>query len=157
MTARSMPTPEKAWDREVSEAEVNRGDGRSCGARLARFTARCLLHFGCRRLDNRHTSSPEAPGRDRAYTGGFGRARKACAHRLMERGLTHFVASDAHDCTVRTPNLREAYAWLAERWDEEVIRPLFEENPKAALMGEAVEFEFRPGPARNRRWYQFWG
>jgi protein-tyrosine phosphatase len=92
-----------------------------------------------------------------SYTGGFGRAARACAHDLMNRGLTHFVASDAHDCSRRPPSLQEAYSWLADRWEEEWIRPLFEDNPRAVLTGEAIDFEFRPAPIKTRKWYQFWG
>jgi protein-tyrosine phosphatase len=91
-----------------------------------------------------------------SYTGLFGRAARTCAHDLMERGLTHFVASDAHDCRLRPPSLHEAYAWLAERWDEEFVRPLFEDNPKAVLAGEAIDFEFPRSAVRKRKWYRFW-
>jgi protein-tyrosine phosphatase len=92
-----------------------------------------------------------------SYTGLFGRAAKTCAHELIERGLTHFVASDAHDGRTRTPSLREAYTLLADRWGEDAIRPLFEENPRAVLAGEAVDFEFPAGAVTRRKWYQFWG
>jgi protein-tyrosine phosphatase len=91
-----------------------------------------------------------------SYVGSFGRAAQACAHDLMRRGLTHFVASDAHDCRLRRPSLREAYAWLAERWDEESIRPLFEDNPRAVLTGDAIDFEFPRGAVKSRKWYRFW-
>jgi protein-tyrosine phosphatase len=90
-----------------------------------------------------------------SYTGLFGRRARACADDLLTRGLTHFVASDAHDCERRTPNLHEAYVRLADRWGEERIRPLFVDNPQAVLADEAVEFELPPFP-RSRRWYQFW-
>jgi len=89
-------------------------------------------------------------------TGTFGRAAKASAGELMARGLVHFIASDAHDTRHRTPNLRDAYALLAGHWDEETIRPLFIENPKAVLTGGSIEFEMPPTTRRQRPWYQFW-
>jgi len=91
-----------------------------------------------------------------SYTGLFGRRVKACADELMTRGLTHFVASDAHDCRFRTPSLGEAYARLAELWGEERIRPLFVDHPKAVLTGQTVDFELPPAFAKTRKWYQFW-
>jgi protein-tyrosine phosphatase len=88
-------------------------------------------------------------------TGTFGRRAKASAYQLLERGLVHFIASDAHDCDRRSPNLREAYLSLTARWGEDRIRPLFADNPRAVLTGDAVEFEMSP-TAKRRKWYQFW-
>jgi protein-tyrosine phosphatase len=92
-----------------------------------------------------------------SYTGLFGKRARACAAELLKRGLTHFVASDAHDCVLRPPNLRDAYALLAEEWGEDRIRPMFVDNPQAVLTGEAVDVTFPRGATRARRWYQFWG
>jgi protein-tyrosine phosphatase len=91
-----------------------------------------------------------------SYIGTFGKAAQRCANELMHRGLTHFVASDAHDLQFRTPSLREAYGLLADTWGEDLIRPLFVENPKAVLEGDAVEFEFPATSVKRRKWYQFW-
>jgi protein-tyrosine phosphatase len=92
-----------------------------------------------------------------SYTGLFGKRAKAYAAALLNRGLTHFVASDGHDCESRPPTLCDAYAFLAEEWGEERIKPMFVDNPKAVLTGEAVEFTFPRGAARARKWYRFWG
>lgn len=88
--------------------------------------------------------------------GTFGKAAKRCANELMHRGLTHFVASDAHDLKFRTPSLHEAYVLLADQWGEDLIRPLFVENPRAVLTGETVDFELPAGGTTSRKWYQFW-
>jgi protein-tyrosine phosphatase len=91
-----------------------------------------------------------------SITGLFGpRARKG-ADDLFQRGLVHFVASDAHDRTHRTTSLREAYAQLAADFDEALVRPLFEDNPRAVLTGAAIDFELPPGVRKRRKWYQFW-
>ena len=92
-----------------------------------------------------------------SVTGTFGKRAQACADALMQRGLVHFIASDAHDCVHRPPTLRPAYEALAEVWDEEDIRPLFEDNPRAVLTGDAIDYEFQPREPRRRPWYRFWG
>ena len=92
-----------------------------------------------------------------SFTGLFGPSARASARQFMERGLVHFVASDAHDTKHRTPDLREAYGRLADKWGEERIRPLFVENPRAVLTGDAVELDLPAGAPKRRRWYQFWG
>ena len=74
----------------------------------------------------------------------------------MHCGLTHFVASDAHDLTFRTPSLREAYTALGDIWGEELIRPLFVDNPRAVLAGDTVDFELPASGGKRRKWYQFW-
>ena len=70
-------------------------------------------------------------------TGTFGKAAGACAATLIERGLVHFIASDAHDTRRRSPRLREAYDFLSKKWGDERIRPLFADNPRAVLTGDA--------------------
>jgi protein-tyrosine phosphatase len=74
---------------------------------------------------------------------------------MIERGLAHFVASDAHDCRMRSPSLLGAYASLADEWGEGAIRPLFVDNPRATLTGDILPFEPRP-VVKVRRWYHFW-
>ncbi|MEP7305871.1 MAG: CpsB/CapC family capsule biosynthesis tyrosine phosphatase [Acidobacteriota bacterium] len=91
-----------------------------------------------------------------SYTGTFGKGARQTANELMHRGLTHFVASDAHDVQFRSPSLLEAYTLLADEWGEDLIRPLFVENPRAVLTGAAVDFELPPTSVRRRKWYQFW-
>ena len=92
-----------------------------------------------------------------SYTGHFGRAAKASADDLLKHGLTHLIASDAHDCEFRPPTLSDAYSALADTWGEELIRPLFVENPKTVLTGQVLDFEFPSAAVRPRRWYRFFG
>jgi protein-tyrosine phosphatase len=92
-----------------------------------------------------------------SYTGAFGRRPRSCADEMLQRGLVHFVASDAHDCGQRSPNLRGAYQMLADIWGEEVIRPLFVDNPRAVLNGDAVDLERTTAQSKRRKWFQFWG
>lgn len=90
-----------------------------------------------------------------SITGLFGPGAQQSALQLIERGLVHFVASDAHNVRQRTPVLRTAYAQLCERWGEEVVGPLFVENPAAVVANEGLAFE-PPDLRRPRKWYQFW-
>lgn len=91
-----------------------------------------------------------------SHTGLFGKKAQSSAQEMLKRGLTHFIASDAHDTKVRRPSLREAYEQLADQWGEDAIRPLFVENPRAAIDGESLEFEFAPQVGKTRKWYQIW-
>lgn len=92
-----------------------------------------------------------------SHTGLFGRRAAWSAGEMLKRGLAHFIASDAHDTKNRTPDLRKAYERLANDFGEERIRPLFVDNPHAALAGAPLEFEPVPVAAKSRRWFPFWG
>lgn len=91
-----------------------------------------------------------------SVVGSFGKAARASANELLTRGLVHFIASDAHDCVRRPPSLREAYDRLAGDWGEETIRPLFVDNPHAAVEGETIEYELPARTSGRRKWYRFW-
>jgi protein-tyrosine phosphatase len=86
--------------------------------------------------------------------GRFGRTATKCAHELMDRGLVHFLASDAHDTKWRTTALDESRQYVERRFGIEVALRLFEENPRAALAG--VPLTLVPLPVRRKPWYIFW-
>ncbi|HEV3077231.1 MAG TPA: CpsB/CapC family capsule biosynthesis tyrosine phosphatase [Thermoanaerobaculia bacterium] len=88
-----------------------------------------------------------------SLTGDFGRRAQADACRLVEMGLVHFVASDAHDVTRRPPGLRRAWDAIAARWGEEAARELLADNPRAVMadrplpsLAPAVPGEAAGGP-----------
>jgi protein-tyrosine phosphatase len=88
-----------------------------------------------------------------SLTGKFGNRAREFSETLLDAGLVHFVASDAHDCEHRPPKLNEAHAWLEKRKGREVADLLCIENPKAAIEGGRV----RSTPAADpRKWYQLW-
>jgi protein-tyrosine phosphatase len=91
-----------------------------------------------------------------SYTGAFGKRTRSAAIELFKRGLTHFVASDAHNCDKRPPNLHDAYEWMSKEWGEDTIRPLFVENPSAVVEGNAIDYELPIRDVKSRKWYQFW-
>ena len=80
--------------------------------------------------------------------GRIGSSSQAAANKLLELGLAHVLASDAH-----TPEIREAgLAAAAEALqDDDLARFLTVEAPSAIVAGEPVPEP--PRKARRRRWY----
>jgi protein-tyrosine phosphatase len=89
-----------------------------------------------------------------SLTGRFGRKARDFCRCLLDRGLAHFVASDAHDCAYRPPRLDQARDWLAENYGRDAAELLCAANPRAALEGQLVE-SLKPQP-KPRRWLRFW-
>jgi protein-tyrosine phosphatase len=75
-----------------------------------------------------------------SVTGDFGRRPMQDSHRMIEAGLVHFLASDAHDTRRRPPGLRRACLMIEGRWGDELARRLTVDNPRAVV-------EDRPLPA----------
>ena len=91
-----------------------------------------------------------------SITGGFGASARTASIRLIERGLAHIVASDAHDPVNRHPRLLEARQAVASRFGEDVAEILFIDNPRAVVEGAPLlggKQAYCQAPAR---WYQFW-
>lgn len=91
-----------------------------------------------------------------SLTGGFGRRAQEFSSALLERGLVHIVASDAHDCEHRPPVLDEARRWLREHCGEAAAQMLTEVNPGATLTGDALELPAAAVVSGSRKWYQIW-
>lgn len=79
--------------------------------------------------------------------GRLGRRSRRCALRLIELGLAHVLASDAHAPTLRSAGLAAAAAELGEigSW-------MVSEVPRALLAGEALPP--RPEQRGLRRWWR---
>jgi protein-tyrosine phosphatase len=73
-----------------------------------------------------------------SLTGDFGRRAQADASRLVDMGLVHFVASDAHDLKRRPPGLRRAWDVIAARWGEEAAGELLAGNPGAVIADQPL-------------------
>lgn len=90
--------------------------------------------------------------------GSFGRGAKKFSRELLNRGLVHFIASDAHDTERRPPRLDEAYRWVLEEFGAALAQRLFVENPAAVLAGELLPAgEIEPPPGPPRKWWRPWG
>ncbi len=85
--------------------------------------------------------------------GTFGSAARKFSERLIEKGLGHFMASDAHDATYRMPKLDGAFEWLQGRYGPEYATALCSGNPAAVVAGR--ELEITPPPKR-RKWFGLW-
>lgn len=68
-----------------------------------------------------------------SVTGEFGRRAEEVSSDLLDAGLVHFVASDAHSPRWRPPGLRRAYDTIAERWGDATAQRLTRENPRAVV------------------------
>ena len=78
--------------------------------------------------------------------GRLGRSSRAAAHALLEAGLVHLLASDAHTPDVRRVGLSGAAAAVG---DEALAAWLTEEVPAAIVAGERLPE--RPAARRRRR------
>ncbi len=86
--------------------------------------------------------------------GDFGERARKFSERLMDEGLAHVVASDAHDLKRRPPVLDRAFAHVASRWGQDEATRLFHANPGAILRGE----DWQAGQPRQRRsWFGLFG
>jgi protein-tyrosine phosphatase len=85
-----------------------------------------------------------------ALTGQFGRTVQRVATRMVEAGLIHVVASDAHDDRRRPPGLREH---VEQAGFGHLTSWLTEDVPAAILAGGAIPARpAAPAPARRRWW-----
>jgi protein-tyrosine phosphatase len=68
-----------------------------------------------------------------AFLGRFGPVARRAVESLMNADMVHFVASDAHDCVDRPPDLSQAHELVCSRWGRARARSLFIDNPAAAI------------------------
>jgi len=64
-----------------------------------------------------------------SITGLHGLAVKRTAMKLLEKGLVHFIASDAHSDRYRTPDLSKAARIVEKRFGTKTMEDLFTNNP----------------------------
>lgn len=88
--------------------------------------------------------------------GKFGPAAHQCCVSLLDAGLAHFVASDAHDTQRRPPRLDLARNYLTQRYGPEYAELILEINPRSVVEGRALDPGPLPIPKTPKRWYQFW-
>ena len=83
--------------------------------------------------------------------GHFGRRAKATGEYLLNHGMVHFLASDAHDVKCRPPLLTEGWSFVEERFGTETAERLLVANPQAALSGAPIHC--RQASAPRKAWY----
>jgi protein-tyrosine phosphatase len=91
-----------------------------------------------------------------SVTGGFGNSAGEACKKLLDRGLTHIVASDAHDPKHRSPNLDGARKKILAQYGEDAAEILFTENPGNIIQGLAVAGGKQLYLEPPKRWWQFW-
>lgn len=91
-----------------------------------------------------------------SLTGRFGKKAEAFARLLLDRGLVHFIASDAHDLEHRPPVMDQAYSWLKSKYNTDLAEALCRVNPLAALRGEPLDFSPKMESDTPKKWYQIW-
>lgn len=86
--------------------------------------------------------------------GTFGPELARWCLQMLNEGLVHFVASDAHDLLKRPPRLDAARVFLAEQFDEEFADLLLEVHPRAVIEGRPLDISPLPHRPRKRRtWF----
>ena len=91
-----------------------------------------------------------------SITGDFGRRAQDFSQQLLDRGLVHVIASDAHDVKHRPPMMDRAYRWLVENYGEPTAQALCIDNPGATLIGQPMAVPERNASSSGRKWYQVW-
>ncbi|MEP7343001.1 MAG: CpsB/CapC family capsule biosynthesis tyrosine phosphatase [Acidobacteriota bacterium] len=95
-----------------------------------------------------------------SLTKSFGPEAYQSAKKILEAGLGHFLATDAHHMARRRPVLSAAAAIAAEWVGEEYARAMVEDNPAALIKDCAIPFQ--PDPdldsllGRKKSWFAFW-
>ena len=74
-----------------------------------------------------------------SLTGELGSRLQDVSTQMIDAGLVHFVASDAHDLRQRPPGLEAARNMLTKRWGDELARRLLVDNPAAVLQNRPLE------------------
>ena len=70
--------------------------------------------------------------------GAFGSRVRRTAHTILDAGLAHVIASDAHSASHRTPNMAPLLEWLEHNLDADYARILVEKNPGRLIRGETM-------------------
>jgi protein-tyrosine phosphatase len=91
-----------------------------------------------------------------SITGGFGGSAKTASYRLLDRGLAHFVASDAHDPVNRSPRLAAARDAIQARYGDDAADILFVDNPTAVVEGAPLLGGKQYSLEKPAKWYRFW-
>jgi protein-tyrosine phosphatase len=76
-----------------------------------------------------------------SLVGDFGEKAQRAATAWVQRGLVHFLATDAHNTTKRPPRAKAAIAALRELAGDEVAEALTYGNPRCVIENRPLEFE----------------
>jgi protein-tyrosine phosphatase len=105
----------------LSHPERNQGLLKRPGLVESLVQAGCLMQVTCGSL-----------------MGTFGSASRQMAERMLEEGLVHFLATDAHGPNARRPLMRRAWERVAKLVGAEIATDLFCRNPARVIAGQDV-------------------
>ena len=87
-----------------------------------------------------------------SFLGAFGKNERDTAISLLKHNLVHVVASDAHECERRTPDMSKIVRFLEEAVGSRYRKLVLYENPARILSGKEI-LGFPPRPyRRNIHW-----
>lgn len=73
-----------------------------------------------------------------SVSGKFGSAVQDTVHRLLKHNLVHFIASDSHSDTYRTPYMADVYEHISKFFHPEYAKLIFTSNPKSVIEDKKV-------------------
>lgn len=82
-----------------------------------------------------------------SFVGAFGNGARKLAISMLETGMAHIVATDAHGAAGRMDSAFAGMDWLRTTYGEAALTSLLQLNPAAVLANEAIE-----PVAVNRHW-----
>lgn len=95
-----------------------------------------------------------------SLTKSFGPESYQSAKKILESGLAHFIATDAHHQERRRPILSAAVAIAAELVGEDYARAMVEDNPEALIHDRAIpvqpDVDMDALLGRKKSWFAFW-
>lgn len=85
-----------------------------------------------------------------SFAGDFGETPRRAAVAMLQKGIVHVLASDAHDATFRRPDLRA----VGDGFDAAQLEWMTEAAPAAVVAGSPLPE--RPPLPRSRGWLRSW-
>jgi len=90
-----------------------------------------------------------------SHTGGFGSQAQGYSERLLDEGMVHFFASDAHNTDTRPPLLSPCCQKVAKEKGEAIAELLLTKNPEAVVNDRPLppqpDWHELP-PVKKKRW-----
>ena len=97
-----------------------------------------------------------------SLTKSFGPESYRTARKIVEAGLGHFIATDAHHQDRRRPVLSLAVAVAAQWGGVEYARAMVKDNPQALINNQGIPYQLDPdidalmGRRKKKSWFAFW-
>lgn len=95
-----------------------------------------------------------------SLTKSFGPEAYNSVKKLVESGIGHFIATDAHHMDRRRPVLSEAARIAAEWSDADYARAMVEDNPEAMIHDRALayvpDYDMNTLLGKKKSWFAFW-